>query len=46
MASRSYATGPLSAEEVCLRDFAQTMRRLLPVCREPVRPKELRGPRP
>ena len=46
MGSASYATGPLSRDEVCLRDFAQTMRRLLPVCREPARPVELRGPRP
>ena len=38
MASRSYAAGPLSREEVCLRDFAETMRRRLPVCRLPEAP--------
>jgi phenylpropionate dioxygenase-like ring-hydroxylating dioxygenase large terminal subunit len=38
MASRSYTTGPLSRDEVCLRDFAETMRRRLPVCRLPEAP--------
>jgi phenylpropionate dioxygenase-like ring-hydroxylating dioxygenase large terminal subunit len=38
MASGSYVSGPLSRDEVCLRDFAETMRRRLPFCREPTPP--------
>lgn len=30
MASSSYTSGPLSAEEVCLKSFARRMRRILP----------------
>ncbi len=33
MASRSYAPGPLGQSEVCLRNFAQKMRVIIPECR-------------
>jgi len=33
-----YAPGPLSRDEICLRDFAERMRRELPVCRRRERP--------
>ena len=33
-----YEPGPLSRDEICLRDFAQRMRRELPICRERERP--------
>lgn len=33
-----YQPGPLSRDEICLRDFANRMRRELPICRERARP--------
>lgn len=38
MTSGSFTTGPLGTSEICLRDFAGRMRRLLPICRHRVRP--------
>ncbi len=37
-ASGDYEPGPISRDEICLRDFAQRMRRELPICRERSRP--------
>ena len=34
MASRSYRPGPLGKSEVCLRSFAQKLRRLIPETRQ------------
>jgi len=33
-----YQPGPLSRDEICLRDFADRMRKELPICRERTRP--------
>jgi phenylpropionate dioxygenase-like ring-hydroxylating dioxygenase large terminal subunit len=33
-----YAPGPLSRDEICLADFADRLKRLLPIAGEPVRP--------
>jgi carnitine monooxygenase subunit len=38
MASRSFAVGPLSDKEVCLRHFCQRMRALIPEARQEQRP--------
>jgi phenylpropionate dioxygenase-like ring-hydroxylating dioxygenase large terminal subunit len=38
LASGEYEPGPISREEICLRDFANRMRRELPICRERARP--------
>lgn len=38
-----YEPGPLSRKEICLRDFAERMRRELPICREKIRPASLDG---
>lgn len=45
MRSRSYVAGPLSREEVCLRDFAETVRRVLPVACLPHPPEPGAGAR-
>ncbi|MFQ5564250.1 MAG: aromatic ring-hydroxylating dioxygenase subunit alpha [Parvularculaceae bacterium] len=39
-----YEPGPLSRNEICLRDFADRMRRELPVCRQKKRPAKLGAP--
>ena len=39
MASRSFAAGPLSEKEVCLRQFCRRMRDLIPEARQEQRPR-------
>ncbi len=36
--SGAYEPGPISRDEICLRDFTERMRRELPICRESQRP--------
>lgn len=38
LATGDYEPGPISRDEICLRDFATRMRRELPICRERRRP--------
>ncbi len=38
MNSRSYSSGPLGDNEVCLRSFSRRMRTLIPACRSPATP--------
>ncbi len=38
MGSSSFRTGPLGREEVCLRHFAEQMREVIPLARNPERP--------
>jgi phenylpropionate dioxygenase-like ring-hydroxylating dioxygenase large terminal subunit len=40
MASSSFSSGPLGKEEICLRDFAEKMRKTIPIARERQRPSE------
>jgi len=42
MGSSSFTSGPLGKEEICLRDFAETMRKTIPVARESKRPSDER----